>query len=82
MELKLNCPICNTKMNKIKKNHVTIDRCPKCLGIWLDKGELDKIVEIRKERYKDQNVDWGQPNIGARPPSEEDDVCWLVGEGD
>jgi len=63
-------------MNKIEKADVTIDRCSNCLGIWLDKGELDKIIIKRKKRYPEENKqerDWGKPNIGAIPPSEDDD---------
>lgn len=38
-------------MNEVLKIDVTIDVCPNCMGIWLDKGELEKIIE--KARYMD-----------------------------
>jgi Zn-finger nucleic acid-binding protein len=80
MELILKCPFCKTSMNKIKRADVTVDRCPNCLGIWLDKGELDKIVQKRKKFYEETQRNWGYPHVGAIPPSEKDDVSLLVGE--
>lgn len=37
------CPKCNIEMDEVRKLDVIIDACSKCGGIWLDKGELDKI---------------------------------------
>jgi len=80
MESKLDCPFCKTPMNKIKRDDVTVDRCSNCQGIWLDKGELDKIVIKRKKHYQKERKDWGRPRVGIRPPSEDDDVSLLIGE--
>jgi len=33
------------------RNQVEIDYCPKCRGIWLDRGELDKIIEQSERAY-------------------------------
>jgi uncharacterized protein len=41
----LNCPVCSTGMTETEKAGVTIDTCPKCRGVWLDRGELEKIGE-------------------------------------
>lgn len=41
----MNCPICNITLLLAEKQGVEIDYCPKCRGIWLDKGKLEKIVE-------------------------------------
>lgn len=43
-------------MNEVLKIDVTIDVCPSCMGIWLDKGELEKIIEKAKqtESYYDE----------------------------
>lgn len=38
------CPTCDVVMNEVTKAGVWIDVCPKCVGIWLDKGELEKII--------------------------------------
>lgn len=41
----MNCPICNITLLLAEKQGVEIDYCPKCRGIWLDRGELEKIIE-------------------------------------
>lgn len=41
----MNCPICNITLQIAERQGVEIDFCPKCRGIWLDRGELDKIIE-------------------------------------
>ncbi len=38
------CPSCEIVMNEVTKSGILIDVCPKCMGIWLDKGELEKII--------------------------------------
>ncbi len=40
------CPRCHIVMDKIHKNNVTIDVCPKCKGIWLDDKEIDKLMKL------------------------------------
>lgn len=39
------CPVCGVALVMAEKQGVEIDYCPKCRGIWLDRGEIDKIVE-------------------------------------
>ena len=39
------CPNCNETLVMSDRQGVEIDYCPKCSGIWLDRGELDKIIE-------------------------------------
>ncbi len=39
------CPHCRVTLAMTTRANVEIDYCPKCRGIWLDRGELDKIVE-------------------------------------
>jgi Zn-finger nucleic acid-binding protein len=42
----MKCPICpETDLVMTDRQGVEIDYCPKCRGIWLDRGELDKIIE-------------------------------------
>lgn len=40
----MNCPNCNIKLHMTQRNDVEIDYCPDCRGVWLDRGELDKII--------------------------------------
>lgn len=39
------CPVCNTGLALADRQGVEIDYCPQCRGVWLDRGELDKIIE-------------------------------------
>jgi Zn-finger nucleic acid-binding protein len=42
----MKCPICpETDLVMTERQGVEIDYCPKCRGVWLDRGELDKIIE-------------------------------------
>ena len=41
----LNCPVCeDSRMREVEKDGVLIDVCPSCKGVWLDRGELDKLM--------------------------------------
>lgn len=39
------CPICKVDLQISERQGIEIDYCPKCRGVWLDRGELDKIIE-------------------------------------
>lgn len=39
------CPVCNVALVMSDRQGVEIDYCPQCRGVWLDRGELDKIIE-------------------------------------
>ena len=41
----MKCPIDETELVMSERQGVEIDYCPKCRGVWLDRGELDKIIE-------------------------------------
>lgn len=41
----MNCPKCNVPLSMADRQGVEIDFCPQCRGVWLDRGELDKIIE-------------------------------------
>lgn len=42
----MKCPVCvETDLVMSERQSVEIDYCPKCRGVWLDRGELDKIIE-------------------------------------
>lgn len=41
----MNCPKCNVTLLMTDKQGVEIDYCPQCRGVWLDRGELEKIIE-------------------------------------
>ena len=41
----MNCPVDNTQLVMSERSGIEIDYCPQCRGVWLDRGELDKIIE-------------------------------------
>ncbi len=41
----MQCPACSTVLQMTERQGVEIDYCPQCRGIWLDRGELDKVLE-------------------------------------
>ena len=57
----MQCPNCSNPMQESKKYEVYIDYCPTCKGVWLDRGEIDKIANIQskfeEEHYQKYNCD-------------------------
>jgi hypothetical protein len=41
----MKCPLCSVDLVMSDRQGIEIDYCPKCRGVWLDRGELDKILE-------------------------------------
>lgn len=39
------CPVCAVPLTLSERQGIEIDYCPQCRGVWLDRGELDKIIE-------------------------------------
>jgi len=40
----MKCPNCNETLLMTERHSIEIDYCPNCRGVWLDKGELDKLL--------------------------------------
>ncbi len=50
----MKCPVCkDVTLLMSEKKGVEIDYCPECRGIWLDRGELEKLVEREEKTYQD-----------------------------
>lgn len=51
----LACPTCatGTTLVAVERRGVTIDACPRCRGVWLDRGELDKLIELESPPDED-----------------------------
>ena len=41
----MKCPACESTLQMTERSGIEVDYCPKCRGVWLDRGELDKIIE-------------------------------------
>lgn len=42
----MKCPACDSKLVMTERQGVEIDYCPGCRGVWLDRGELDKLLAV------------------------------------
>ena len=47
------CPTDGTELRRLERSGVHVDACPTCRGVWLDRGELDKIVERERADLED-----------------------------
>ncbi len=56
----MNCPTCKVPLVMSDRQGIEIDYCPQCRGVWLDRGELDKIIE-RSLQDPQANVQLAQP---------------------
>jgi len=65
----MNCPACNVELKLSDRQGVEIDYCPKCRGVWLDRGELDKIIERSAGEYE---PDRDRYDNYARPKTDRD----------
>jgi hypothetical protein len=52
----MKCPNCDATLVMSERQGVEVDHCPQCRGVWLDRGELDKIIE-RSARFDDDDRD-------------------------
>ncbi len=41
----MKCPVCQVELKIADRMGIEIDYCPTCRGVWLDRGELDKLIE-------------------------------------
>jgi Zn-finger nucleic acid-binding protein len=70
------CPVCRVNLVLAERQNVEIDYCPQCRGVWLDRGEIDKIVE-RSSAERPARGAWDERPEGAyrryeRDPDEDD----------
>jgi uncharacterized protein len=56
----MTCPKCHGEMRSYERSGVTIDQCGECRGIFLDRGELEKLF--------DAEANWNRQNAAPAPP--------------
>lgn len=65
------CPACkDSVLSMTERQGVEIDYCPKCRGVWLDRGELDKIIE--KSAAAAESEPAPQPQYQPQPARQPD----------
>ncbi len=71
-----NCPSCGVGLVMTDRQGIEIDYCPQCRGVWLDRGELDKIIErshqVASPPPQPQPQPQPQPGPFAPPPPQPD----------
>lgn len=70
----MNCPIDGSELRISDRQGIEIDYCPQCRGIWLDRGELDKLL--------DRNAQIQQAGPGARESMRYDEPPRSVRDDD
>lgn len=55
----MNCPTCNVQLMMTERQDVEINYCPKCRGVWIDRGGLDKIIDRSGARASVTEPDGG-----------------------
>ncbi|HEX2214014.1 MAG TPA: zf-TFIIB domain-containing protein [Mycobacterium sp.] len=74
------CPLDQTELRITEREKVEIDYCPTCRGVWLDRGELDKIIErfaadrSTRAAASDQRPDRGPGDGAYGRPADDDEA--------
>lgn len=58
----MNCPKCQSEMEKITFADIEVDRCTDCKGIWFDMLEHEKLKEVKGS----EAIDTGDPETGKK----------------
>jgi uncharacterized protein len=64
----LTCPKCRGSMRTYERSGVTVDQCTECRGIFLDRGELERLVDVEIAYNGPQPGQPAQPVQPARQP--------------
>ena len=67
----MKCPRCHVDLMISDRQGVEVDFCPQCRGVWLDRGELDKVIE-RASRFVDDDDDDRRRREAPRPDYDRD----------
>ncbi|HEX8322888.1 MAG TPA: zf-TFIIB domain-containing protein [Tepidisphaeraceae bacterium] len=69
----MKCPVCpQSTLTISERQGIEIDYCPTCRGVWLDRGELDKIIE-RADTYREPARTAEMPPPVQQRPMKPDD---------
>ena len=66
----MKCPNCNVNLVMTDRSGIEIDYCPDCRGVWLDRGELDKIIE--RSSFNATNIQHDSYSEKHRYPTDRD----------
>lgn len=53
----MRCPVClDTELVEHIRDGIEVDHCPRCQGIWLDRGELEKLLDLVEARSPEPRI--------------------------
>jgi Zn-finger nucleic acid-binding protein len=68
----MKCPVClQPDLVMSERQGIEIDYCPQCRGVWLDRGELDKIIERSATQSPAAPPPGQQPYVPQAPPGQQ-----------
>lgn len=68
----MRCPTDGGRLVEVERSGILVDACPTCRGVWLDRGELDKIlVKERQMASGDPDEDFFKEVEGRRPQTQQ-----------
>jgi len=69
----MDCPVCkNVNLVMSERQGIEIDYCPQCRGVWLDRGELDKIIDRSTAAPPVQRAEPAPPAYPNQPPPRQE----------
>lgn len=68
----MKCPNDDTVLVMSERQGIEIDYCPTCRGVWLDRGELDKIIERSANEYREPKVRLASTEPPREPVHQKD----------
>jgi Zn-finger nucleic acid-binding protein len=54
----MRCPNCGSRLVEVERSEILVDACPDCRGVWLDRGELDKILVRERQLHEGADEDF------------------------
>jgi len=69
----MKCPVCLTDLQIAERQGIEIDYCANCRGVWLDRGELDKLIERSAMETRSEPRPASQSAPKPRRPEYDDD---------
>jgi uncharacterized protein len=73
----VNCPNDGTRLEMSERSGIEIDYCPECRGVWLDRGELDKIIERNDRSMRRDDDDDRRSRGDHEPPRKKKKTSFL-----
>ena len=77
----MNCPVDGSELRITERQGIEIDYCPQCRGVWLDRGELDKVLERSAQpAYREERDRSAPPPVRDERDRYSDDRTYRVQE--